>query len=123
LLKKSSNTSKSFGFVPKFLEKIEKFCFCKKEVGTHQKVLVFSKMFGINYETFHFRFWNTSKRFGFVSILSFNIGMFVLSFLSVSESGSGSTLPDLDPLVRGMDPDPNPSMTLLQKSESVCSGT
>jgi hypothetical protein len=40
LLKKSWNTSKSFGFVPKFLEKIETFCFCKKEVGTHQKVLV-----------------------------------------------------------------------------------
>jgi hypothetical protein len=36
-------------------------------------------------------------------------------------SGSGSTLPDPDPLVRGMDPDPNPdpnpSMRLLQKSE------
>ena len=57
---------------------------------------------------FHFRFWNISKRFGFVSILSFDIGTFVLSFLSVSESGSGSTLPDPDPLVRGMDPDPNP---------------
>jgi hypothetical protein len=41
----------------------------------------------------------------------------VLSFLSVS--GSGSTLPDPDPLVRGLDPDPdwNPSMRLLQKSE------
>ena len=64
---------------------------------------------------------NTSKRFGFVSILSFDIGTFVLSFLSVS--GSGSTLPDPDPLVRGVDPgmdpdpDPNPSMRLLQKSE------
>ncbi len=57
---------------------------------------------------FHFRFWNISKRFGFVSILSFDIGKFVLSFLSVSESGSGSTLPDPYPLVRGMDPDPNP---------------
>ncbi len=66
---------------------------------------------------FHFRFWNTSKRFGFVSILSFDIGKFVLSF--PSESGSGSTLPDPDPLVRGMDPDPdpNPSMRLLHKSE------
>ncbi len=34
-------------------------------------------------------------------------------------SGSGSTLPDPDPLVRGMDPDPdpNPFMRLLQKSE------
>ncbi len=41
----------------------------------------------------------------------------MLSFLSVS--GSGSTLPDPDPLVRGMDPDPDPypSMRLLQKSE------
>ena len=41
----------------------------------------------------------------------------MLSFLSVS--GSGSTLLDLDPLVRGMDPDPDPnsSMRLLQKSE------
>ncbi len=29
LLKKSWNTSKSFGFVPKLLEKIETFCFCK----------------------------------------------------------------------------------------------
>jgi hypothetical protein len=42
----------------------------------------------------------------------------VLLFLSVSGSGgSGSTLPGPDPLVRGMDPDPNPSMRLLQKSE------
>ena len=46
------------------------------------------------------------KHFGFVSILSFDIGTFVLLFLSVS--GSGSTLPDPDPLVRGMDPDPDP---------------
>ena len=58
---------------------------------------------------FHLRFWNISKRFGFVSILSFDIGTFVLSFLSVSESGSGSTLPDPVPLVRGMDPDPDPN--------------
>ncbi len=58
---------------------------------------------------FHFRFWNISKRFGFVLILSFDIGTFVLSFLSVSESGSGSTLPDPDPLVIGMDPDPDPN--------------
>ncbi len=28
LLKKSWNTSKSFGFVPKVLEKMETFCFC-----------------------------------------------------------------------------------------------
>ena len=36
----------------------------------------------------------------------------------MSESGStASTLPHLDPLVRGMDPDPDPSMRLLQKSE------
>jgi len=26
----------------------------------------------------------------------------------VSKSGSGSTIPDPDPLVRGMDPDPDP---------------
>ncbi len=39
----------------------------------------------------------------------------MLSFLSVS--GSGSTLLDPEPLVRGMDPDPDPSMRLLQKSE------
>jgi hypothetical protein len=45
LLKKSWNTSKSFGFVPKFLEKIETFCFCKKEVGTYQKVLVLFQNF------------------------------------------------------------------------------
>ncbi len=59
----------------------------------------------------------TSKSFGFVSILSFDIGTFVLSFLSVS--GSGSTLPDPDPIVRGIDPDldPDPSMRQLQKSE------
>ncbi len=37
------NTSKPFGFVPKFLDSMEKFCFCFK------------------------KFWNTSKRFGFVS--------------------------------------------------------
>jgi hypothetical protein len=99
---------KKFGFVPKFFEKIETFCFCKKDVGTHQKVLVLFQ-----------NFWNTSKCFGFVSILSFDFGTFLLSFLSVS--GSGSTLPDPDPLVRGMDPDPdpdpNPSMRLLHKSE------
>jgi hypothetical protein len=45
LLKKSWNTSKSFGFVPNFLEKIETFFFCKKEVGTHQKVLVLFQNF------------------------------------------------------------------------------
>jgi hypothetical protein len=45
LLKKSWNASKSFGFVPKFLDKIETFCFCKKEVGTHQKVLVLFQNF------------------------------------------------------------------------------
>jgi hypothetical protein len=48
LLKKSWDTSKSFGFVPKLFEKIETFCFCKKEVGTHQKVLVLFQNFGIN---------------------------------------------------------------------------
>jgi hypothetical protein len=45
LLKKSWNTSKSFGFVPTFLGKIETFFFCKKEVGTHQKVLVLFQNF------------------------------------------------------------------------------
>ena len=45
---------------------MEKFCFCFK------------------------KFWNKSKRFGFVLILSFDIGTFVLSFLSVSGSGSRS---------------------------------
>jgi hypothetical protein len=45
MLKKSWSTSKSFGFVPKFLEKIETFCLCKKEVGTHQKVLVLFQNF------------------------------------------------------------------------------
>jgi hypothetical protein len=48
LLIKSWNTSKSFGFVPNFLEKIETFSFCKKEVGTHQKVLVLFQNFGKN---------------------------------------------------------------------------
>jgi hypothetical protein len=51
LLKKSWNTSKSFGFVPKFFEKIETFFFCLKEVGTHQKVLVLFQ-----------NFWNKQKR-------------------------------------------------------------
>ena len=68
---------------------------------------------------FHFRFWNISKRFGFVSILSFDIGTFVLSFLSVSESGSGFTLPDPDPLVRGMDLDPDPNPDPNPKYETV----
>ena len=45
LLKKSWNTLKSFGFVPNFLEKMEMFSFCKKEVGTHQKVLVLFQNF------------------------------------------------------------------------------
>jgi hypothetical protein len=45
LIKKGWNTSKSFGFVPKFLEKKETFRFCKKEVGTHQKVLVLFQNF------------------------------------------------------------------------------
>ncbi len=70
-------------------------------------------------DTVPLRFWHTSKRFGLVSILSSDIGTFVLSFLSVS--GSGSTPPDPDPLVRGMDPDPDPSMRLLQKSEYTTS--
>jgi hypothetical protein len=51
LLKKSWNTSKSFGFVQKFLEKLETFCFCKKDVGTHEKVLVLFQ-----------NFWNKQKR-------------------------------------------------------------
>jgi hypothetical protein len=51
LPKKSWNTLKSFGFVPKFFEKIETFCFCKKEVGTHQKVLVLFQ-----------NLWNKQKR-------------------------------------------------------------
>ncbi len=42
---------KSFGFVPKFFEKIETFCCCKKEVGIHQKVLVLFQ-----------NFWNKQKR-------------------------------------------------------------
>jgi hypothetical protein len=50
-LKISWKTSKSFGFVPKFLEKIEMFCFCKKEVGTHLKVLVLFQ-----------NFWTIQKR-------------------------------------------------------------
>jgi hypothetical protein len=48
LLQKNWNTSKSFGFVPKVLEKIEMFSFCKKEVGTHKKVLDLFQSFGIN---------------------------------------------------------------------------
>ena len=43
MFQKFWNTSKCFGFVPKFLDLMEKFCFCFK------------------------KFWNTSKRFGFVS--------------------------------------------------------
>jgi hypothetical protein len=50
LLKKSWNTSISFGFVSKFFEIIETFCICKKEVGTHQKVLVLFQ-----------NFWNNQK--------------------------------------------------------------
>ena len=69
---------------------------------------------------FHFRFWNTSKRFGFVSILSFDIGPPVLSFRSVFRIRIHRIhmflgLLDPDPLVRGMDPDldpdPNPSVS------------
>ncbi len=45
VLKKFWKTSKRFGFVPKFLDSMEKFCFCFK------------------------KFWNTSKRFGFVTKL------------------------------------------------------
>jgi hypothetical protein len=51
LLKKSWNTSKSFGFVPKFFEKIETFAFAKKKLETHQKVLVLFQ-----------NFWNKQKR-------------------------------------------------------------
>ncbi len=51
LLKTSWKTSKSFGFVPKVFEKIKTFCFCKKEVGTHQKVLILFQ-----------NFWNKQKR-------------------------------------------------------------
>jgi hypothetical protein len=42
VLQKFWNKSKRFGFVPKFLDKMEKFCFCFK------------------------KFWNKSKHFGFV---------------------------------------------------------
>jgi hypothetical protein len=88
LVKKSWNTSKSFGFVPKYFEKIETFCFGKKQVGTHQKVLVLFQ-----------NFWTKQKRSTLgsgthqnvlvsFSILSFDIGTVVLSFLSVSGSGS-----------------------------------
>ena len=104
-------------FVSKFFEIIETFCICKKEVGTHQKVLVLFQNFWNKQKRSTLGSGTHQKRFGFVSILSFDIGTFVLSFLSVS--GSGSTLPDPDPLVRGRDPDPdpNPSTRLLQKSE------
>jgi hypothetical protein len=92
------------------------FCFCKKEVGTHQKVLVlFQNLWNRQKHSTLGSGTHQTKRFGFVWILSFDIGTFVLSFLSVS--GSGSTLPDPDPLVRGMDTDPDPSMRLLQKNE------
>ncbi len=41
----SWNTSKSFGFVLKFLDQMEKFRFCFKNSGTHQNVFVLFKSF------------------------------------------------------------------------------
>ncbi len=90
LLKKSWNTSKSFCFVPKIFEKIETFFFCKKEVGTHQKVLVLFQ-----------NFWNKQKRSTLASgthqnvLVSFRFLASIserlcFSFLSVSGSGSES---------------------------------
>jgi hypothetical protein len=78
LLKKSWNTSKSLGFVPKFLEKIEKFCFCKKKSWNTSKSFGFVPKFLEKIETFHFRFWNPSKGFGFVSYQNF------CAFVSIS---------------------------------------
>jgi hypothetical protein len=39
-VKKFWNTTKRFGFVPKFLDEMEKFRFCFTNFGTHQNVLV-----------------------------------------------------------------------------------
>jgi hypothetical protein len=39
------NKSKRFDFVPKFLNKMEKFCFRFKKFGTHLNVLVLFRSF------------------------------------------------------------------------------
>jgi hypothetical protein len=101
LQKKSWNTSKSFGFVPKFLEKIETFCFSKKEVGTHQKVLVLFQ-----------NFWNKQKRSTLGSGTHQNVLVSFRFLASISERLCFRFYQCLD-----RDPDPNPSMRLLQKSE------
>ncbi len=119
MLKKSWNTSKSFGFVPKFLEKIETFCFGKKKVGTHQKVLVLFQ-----------NFWNKQKCSTLGSGTHQNVLVSFRSLASISErlcfrfyqcpnpdpdppsririhfsdGMDPDSDPDLDPLVRGMDP-------------------
>jgi hypothetical protein len=106
--KKKLEHIKSFGFVPKFLEKIEMFCFCKKEVGTHQKVLVLFQ-----------NFWNKQKRSTLGSGTHQNVLVSFRFLASERLCFHFYQCPDPDPLVRGMDPDPdpNPSMRLLQKSE------
>ena len=38
VLKKFWNKSKRFGFVPKFLDFMDKFCFCFKNFRTHHNV-------------------------------------------------------------------------------------
>jgi hypothetical protein len=94
------NTSKSFGLVPKFFEKIETFCFCKKEVGTHQKVLVLFQ-----------NFWNKQKRSTLGSGTHQNVLVSFRFLTSISERLCFRfyQCPDPDSLVRGMDPDPDPS--------------
>ena len=100
------NKSKRFGFVPKFFDQMEKFCFCFKNFGTLQNVFVLFKSFQttqkrpdfdykvlVHIKTLLFRFQvfglnrnvrlpflEHIKHFGFVPIISFDIGTFVLPF-------------------------------------------
>jgi hypothetical protein len=73
--------------VSKFFLDYKKFCFVLEISELNQNIFVlflyFSKIFGRNRNVPHLvykQYWNTSKRFGFVWILSFDIKSFVLSF-------------------------------------------
>jgi len=94
-------------FVFKFLKTFKKFCFAKKICWNNPKrfcfvfkflefivtfllkILEHNKTFWFGFKVFELKrnvpflkkkIWNTPKRFGFVSILSFDIGTFMHSF-------------------------------------------
>jgi hypothetical protein len=113
-----------FWFCSKIFGKNRNVLLCKKEVGTHQKILVLFQ-----------NFWNKQKRSTLGSGTHQNVLVSFRPLSSISERlcfrfyqcqnpdpDPPSRIRIQDPLVRGKDPDLDPGMRLLQKSESVCRG-